>query len=57
MQNNDSGKQFLVSHAKIFQKGWAVSKENDPPLKNIFIYLPFTHLALSQFYRAMEVDC
>lgn len=30
MQDNDSGKRFLLSHAKIVPKGWAVSKENDP---------------------------
>lgn len=51
MQYNDSGKQFLFSHGKIFQKGWFISKENDPLKK--WIYLSHTHLALSQFYKAI----
>lgn len=37
-----TGNQFLFSHGKIFQKGWFVSKENDP-LKTV--YLSVTHPA------------
>lgn len=38
MQDNDSGKQFHFSHAKIFRKGWSVSKENDPIKKYIYLF-------------------
>lgn len=55
MQDNNSGKQFLFSCGNIFQKGGFISKKNDPTKK--YIYLLFTHLAFSQFYGAMEVDC
>lgn len=57
MQDNDSGKQCLFSRGKIFQKGWFVSKENDPLKKKKCIYLSHTQLALLQFSEALEVDC
>lgn len=55
--DNDSGKQFLFSCGKLFQKRWYVSKENNS-IKNVYIdfAMPLSGL-LSQFYKTKEVDC
>lgn len=57
MEDNDSGKQsHFFSHVeRYFRKGDLLVGKMTPLKK--YIYLPFTHLAFSQFYRAMEVDC
>lgn len=54
VQDNNSGKQSLSSRGKIFQKAWFIGKEND--LIKKYIYLPFIHLAFSQFYKAAKAD-